>query len=149
MAGPNPLPQLGPLSRIRATVLFPLFPQLNISAAFLTPEGIRMSINGQTTQMIPAMVSQVQSQNVYLPAQVQFSVVKTTALATLWKQKIESDSNLGDCTVRVDAAALDVFSLVNCAVEQFDGIDASGTNAGFPLMVAGTYYCNSNLFNLS
>lgn len=149
MAGPNPLPQLGPLNRIRATVLFPLFPQLNISAAFITPEGIRMAINGQSTQMIPAMVSQVQSQNVYLPAQVQFGIVKTTALATLWKRKLESNSNLGPCTVRVDSAALDVFDLVNCAVENFEGIDASGTNAAFPIMIAGTYYINSDLFNLA
>lgn len=149
MAGPNPLPVLGPINRIRATLTFPNFPQLNVSAAFLTQTGIRMAINGQTTNMIPAMVSQVQSQNVYLPALVQFSLVKSCALATLWKRQMESNSDLGPCTVRMDAAAIDVYDLVNCAVQELGGIDASGQSADYPLSVAGTYYINSNLFNLA
>ena len=147
MAGPNSLVPLGTLNRLRGTVLFPSFPQLNITAPYLGREGIRLTIEGDTTQMIPQMTGMVQSQEVYLPATLLITLVKTTPLAVLFKQKMESDSNLGQVTFRSDAINIPPYDLINCAIEGFEGLDASGSNASFPIRIKGTYFTNSSLFN--
>jgi hypothetical protein len=147
MAGPNNLVQLGSISRLRGSLTFTDFPTLNITAPFLGRDGVRLAVEGDTTQMLQQMVGMVQSQEVYLPATITAQIVKTTALANLFKQKWESDSNLGDCTFRSDASQLDVFDFYNCAIENFGGLDASGTSAVINLSIKGTYYVNTNLFN--
>ena len=35
----------------------------------------------------------------------------------------------------------------NCSIESFGGLDASGTSAVYNLVIKGTYYVNSNLWN--
>ena len=147
MAGPNPLLNLGSISRLRGSLTFPAFPQLNITAPYLGREGIRLALEGDSTQMLAQMVGMVQSQEVYLPASISIALVKTVSLANLFKQKWESDSNLGDCTFRSDASQLDPFDFSNCAIEGIPGLDASGTTAMFDIRIKGTYYVNSNLFN--
>jgi hypothetical protein len=149
MAGPNPLINLGSLNRLKGSVIISAFPQLNISAPYLTKEGIRLAIEGDTTQMLPQLVSMVQSQEVYLKASLVIGLVKTTALATLYLAQIQNNSNVGDVTFYTDTSNLPPFQFSNCAVEGFEGIDASGTNASFPVRIAGTWYVNSSLFSLN
>jgi hypothetical protein len=147
MAGPNPLLQLGSISRLRGSLLIPSLPQLNITAPFLGRAGIRLAVEGDITQMLAQMVGMVQSQEVYLPASITAAIVKTTPLANLYKRQWESDANLGDVTFTSDASQLDVFDFSNCSIEGFGGIDASGGEATYTLSIKGTYYVNSNLFN--
>jgi hypothetical protein len=149
MAGPNPLVNLGTLNRLRGSLIFPQFDALNISASFLTKAGIRLSVEGDTTEMLPQMVSMVQSQQPYLKATILVGLVKTTALVAAFKNKMESDSNLGQVTFISDSAAIPSYDFQNCAIEGFEGIDASGTSADYPIRISGTYYINSSLFNLA
>jgi hypothetical protein len=148
MAGPNPLVNLGTLNRVLGTLLFNDFPSLNITAPYLTREAIRLAIEGDTTDMLPAMTSMVQSQNVYLKATISVGLVKTTPLVPLFKAKMESDSNLGSISFRSDTKNIPSYDFANCAIEGFEGLDASGTNIAYPLRISGTYYVNSNLFSL-
>jgi hypothetical protein len=149
MAGPNPLVNLGVLNRLRGSLIFPQFDALNISASFLTKAGLRLSVEGDTTAMLPQMVSMVQSQEIYLKATVLVGIVKTTPLAAAFKAKMESDSNLGQITFISDTSAIPNYDFSNCAIEGFEGLDASGTSADYPIRITGTYYINSNLFNLT
>ncbi len=148
MAGPNPLVNLGTLNRLRGTVTFTDFPQLNITAPFLGREGIAIAFEGNAVEMLQQMVGNVQSPQVYLPTTLTVSLVKTTPLAVAFKRKWESDANLGNLTFRIDASNFDPFEMVNCALEGIDGIDASGASARMGLRIGGTYYINSNMWNL-
>src|ERR1700752_1022972 len=96
MAGPNPLVNLGTLNRLRGSLIFAQFDALNISASFLTKAGIRLWIEGDRAEMCRQMVSVVQSQNVFLKATIMVGLVKPTALVAAFKNKMESDSNLGN-----------------------------------------------------
>lgn len=148
MAGPNPLLSLGTLNRLRGTVIIPLRPQLNLTAAQLGREGIRLAVEGNITDMIQQMAGQVQSPNVYLPATLTVALIKTQPLANLYKRQYESDSNLGKVTFRSDAKELDPFEFENCAIEGVEGVDASGQSALFGVRISGTYFINSNMWNL-
>lgn len=147
-AGPNPFAALGNLNRLRGTILIPLRPELNVTASQLGKDGIRLSVEGNSTDMLPQMVGAVQSQAPYLMARLTVALIKTQPLANLYKRQYETDSNLGDITFRTDASQLDPFTFSNCAIETVDGIDASGTSAMFGISISGTYYINSNLWNL-
>jgi hypothetical protein len=148
MAGPNPLVNLGVLNRLRGSVLIDSFPALNVSASFLTRAGIRLSIEGDTTDMLPQMVSMVQSQAPYLKASLLIGLVKTTALVAAYKAQMESNSNIGKVTFYSDSAQIPAYEFYNCAIEGFEGIDASGTSADYPIRIVGTYYINAGLYSL-
>jgi hypothetical protein len=146
MAGPNPLIQLGFLNRVKASVKFSTLPQFNITAPVLGRDGISMAIEGNMTEMLEQMVGMVPSQNVYLPATITAAIVKTTPLANLLKAQWESNSLLGDATIRVDATQLAPFQFTNCSIENFGGMSANGSSATYNLLIKGTYYVNSSLF---
>lgn len=148
VAGPNPLVALGNLNRLRGTILFPDNPSLNITAPYLGKEGIKLGFEGDFADMLGQMAGSVISENVYVMANLTVALIKTQSLAAAFKSKFEVSSILGPCTFRSDAANLPPFDFANCAIEAVDGVDASGTSALFGIRIKGTYYINSELWNL-
>jgi hypothetical protein len=76
------------------------------------------------------------------------NLLKTQALAGLYKQQLELSALLGDGTVRPDSAALPAFALVNCAIESVRELSFAGEEAEFAVTCKGYYLVNSNLWNL-
>lgn len=146
MAGPNPLLQLGFISRLKGTVQFNDNPTFNITAPYMGRAGVRLALEGDFTQLLQQMVGVVQSQEVYLPATITVRLVKTTPLANQFKRRWESDSNMGSITFRSDAGNMDPFDFSNCAIATMPGMSADGTEGDFELHLKGSYYVNSNLF---
>ena len=146
--GPNPLAALGNLNRLRGTILVPAAPELNITAPYLGKDGIKLSFDGNFADMLAQMAGAVISQNVYVMANLTVALIKTQPLSALYKARGEFNSSIGDITFRSDAANLPPFEFANCAIEQVDGVDASGQSALYGIRISGTYYINSNLWNL-
>jgi hypothetical protein len=148
MADPNPRPNLGTINRLRASIMIPDHPELNVSASGLTKAGIRLAFEGDAAQQLPQMVGMVISQEPYMKANIAIGLVKTSPLVALWKARMELDSRIGDVTFISDTTAIPAYVISNVTIQSVEGIDASGASADYPLMISGTYFINSNLFNL-
>lgn len=145
MANPQ-IPQ-GTLNRLRGSVTITSFPGLNITASYLGREGISLSFDGMATLSVDTMTGVVQSPEPYQRVTLSVHLLKTQALADLFKQQIESTTLLGEVTVRTDAQALSVYQLSNVAVTTVNPMKFDGTDAGFAVVMSGIYYINSSLWN--
>ena len=144
---PNPLIAQGSLSKIRASVTWGSFPQLNVTAPYLGKAGIRLQLQGESVLYLPTMTGAVTSPEPYMMIECTINLIKPQSLANLYKQQMEDNALLGDGSVRPDATALGVYALTNCAIKGVRELDFSGEHEGFAVTIGGYYFTNSSLFN--
>ena len=75
------------------------------------------------------------------------NLIKPQALANLYKQRMESNSLIGDGSVRPDATALGVYPITNSSIKAVRELDFSGEHEGFAVVIGAYYLVNSSLFN--
>jgi hypothetical protein len=143
---PNPLVAQGSLNKVRASVTWPSFPQLNVTAPYLSKEGIRLTLQGESVLYLPTMTGAVTSQEPYMMIEMTIHLIKPQSLANLYKQQMETSSLLNDGSVRPDAVALGIYQITNCAIKSVRELDFSGEHAVFAVNIGGYYLVNSNLF---
>lgn len=145
---PNPNVSQGTLNKIRASVVIPSFPSLNVTSPFLGRNGISLTFNGPITTFIDTLTGAVTSPEPYQPVRITINLLKTQPLAAAWRAQFESGlSLLGDITVRPDAATLPPYYLTNCGIETVNALAFAGEAADFPIEVSGYYLVNASLFN--
>lgn len=144
----NPNVAQGTLNRLRASVVWPGFPELNVTAPFLGKEGIRLTFEGESTVFIDTMTGAVTSPEPYLKVSLRLNLLKTQQLANLYKAQMELSSLLGDGVVRADALALGNYPIINCAIESTPDLNFAGDDAAYNVNVRGYYNINSALWNL-
>lgn len=143
----NPLVTQGSLNKLRASITWPSFPGLNVTASYLSKEGIRLTLQGESVLYLPTMTGAVTSQEPYMMIEATVNLLKSQALANLYKQQMETNALLGDGTIRPDAVPLSPYQLTNCAIRGVRELDFSGEHAVFAVMIGGYYLINSDLFN--
>jgi hypothetical protein len=136
----------GVLNRLRASVVFSDFPELNITSDFLTTEGIRLALEGNATDLLPAMVSLVSSPAPYLSASVTMSIVRSSALANLYKLQFEDTTLMGIATIWPDTDVIPVFTINNVALESIREMAFAGMEAAMVVTARGYYNVNTGFF---
>ncbi len=144
---PNPLVAQGVLNRLRASVVWTSFPGLNVTAPYLAKQGLRLALEGESTLYIPSMTGAVRSPEPYMMIGLTMALLKSQSLADYYKQKMESDSALGDGTVRPDSTPLSPYQIINCSIQSVREMDFAGEDASFAVTVKGYYNVNSTLFD--
>jgi hypothetical protein len=144
----NPLVPLGNLNRLIASVTFATNTSLNVTAPYLGREGISLRFSDPATTPIKVMVGVVPSPEPYQTVAVMMHLVKTLALANSFKTAIETNTLLGDVTIRPDeVGGIGPYSISNSWIENVEALRFDGTDAGWSVTIGGIYYINSNLFN--
>lgn len=144
---PNPLIAQGSLNKLRASITWPSFPGLSVTASYLSKEGIRLTLQGESTLYLPTMTGAVTSQEPYMMIEATINLLKSQALANLYKLQMEDNALLGDGTIRPDATPLSPYQITNCAIKGVRELDFSGEHAVFAVTIGGYYLINSSLFN--
>ena len=89
MAG-NPLIQQGTLNRLRGSVVYANDATLNVTAPYLAREAISIAFEGDAGMLIPTLTGGVTSPEPYQLATITIHLVKSQALANVYKSQIES-----------------------------------------------------------
>lgn len=139
----------GTLNRIRASVVIPLFPSLNVSASYLGADGISFTPTGKNVTYIRTLTGAVRSPEPYMMLEGSIHLLRTQALANAYKTAMETDSFLGDITVRPDSSQMLPYQYTNCAITGVETLRFNGTDAGFVIGIEGIYASNSALFLLA
>lgn len=143
----NPLVSQGSLNRLRASVVLPSFPELNVTAPFLGEEGIRLALEGEATTFINTMTGAVTSPEPYQLVSVTINLLKTQSLADSYKRKQETDARLGDIVVRPDTGILSPYQFINASIENVGELNFNGKVAGYAVNIKAYYPINSAAFN--
>jgi len=136
----------GVLNRLRASVVWSDFPELNVTSGFLTTEGIRLALEGNATDLLPAMVSLVSSPAPYLAASITMSIVRSSALANLYKLQFEDTTLMGVATIWPDTDVIPVFVINNVALETVREMAFAGMEAAMVVTARGYYNVNTGFF---
>jgi hypothetical protein len=136
----------GVLNRLRASVTYKDFPQLNVTSSFLTTEGIRLALEGNATDLLPAMVSLVSSPAPYLSASITMSLVRSSTLAQIYKTQIEDTTLVGLITIWPDTDVLPPFIINNVALESVREMAMAGMEAAMVVTARGYYNVNTGFF---
>lgn len=142
----NPLVNQGVLNRLKGSVIWNDFPQLNVTAAYLGAEGIRLALEGDAVEYINTMTGAVTSPQPYRLCMLTMSLLKTQQLADLYKRKEEQSALLGVGTVRGDSSPLSPYQLVNCAILGVSELNFAGQDPGYQVRCRGYYLINSDLW---
>lgn len=148
MASGNPLISQGTLNRLRASVVWGGFPSLNVTPSYLGKQGIRLSLDGESTTMHPSLTGTVPSPEPYMAATLVMTLLKSQGLSDLYKKQMELNALIGDGVVRPDAATLGTYQIYNCAIESVRELDFSGASPDFAVTVKGFYVINNALWGL-
>jgi hypothetical protein len=136
----------GVLNRLRASVTYNDHPELNVTSNFLTTEGIRLALEGNATDLLPAMVSLVSSPAPYLSASITMSLVRSSTIAQLYKLQIEDVTLMGLVTIWPDTDVLTPFILNNVALESVREMAMAGMEAAMVVTARGYYNVNTGFF---
>lgn len=144
---PNPMMNPGVLNKVRGSVKYTDYPQLNISASNLTRDGIGITFLGDIVESLPVMAGVVQSTQPYVLASVRIPLVRSQALAQIYKTQWELNSLLGSIRIYTDSSVFGEFDLVNIALNKPADINFGGTDPGVIITLTGTYYVNSSMWD--
>lgn len=144
----NPLISQGVLNRLVASVQWPNFPALNVTAPYLGPEGIRLALEGESTLFLQTMTGAVVSPEPYMMMTLTIHLLKSQPLASFYKAQMESSTLIGDGVIRPDVATttLPAYDITNAAIEAVEALDFSGRSANFMIRCRGYYILNSALW---
>ena len=144
----NPLIDQGSLNRLRAAIIFPTYPGMNINAAQLTKDGIRLALEGQSTTYLPTLVGAVRSQEPYMMVTLTASLVKSIPISNAFKIQMETNSWMGTCTVRPDNQNLGIYGLLNVSITAIREMNFAGEDAAWVVSFRGYYTINSNIWSV-
>ena len=147
MAG-NPLINQGTLNRLRGSVVYASNHSLNVTAPYLEKEAISIAFEGDAGMLIPTLTGGVTSPEPYQMANVTINLVKSQALADIYKTQIETNVNVGDISVIPDSPALSDYQLTNCVLKGVRDVTFDGNVPGFVVTLTGIYSVNSALWGL-
>lgn len=142
----NPRVGQGSLNRLLTSLTFEDFPQLNATASYLGKGMLMLSLEGATTAQLPTATGIANSPEPYQMGRVTIHLLKTQALANIYKSQIEANSIIGDVTCRSDSAIFNPYDLTNCSISGTDSLAFDGTTPEYTVTVTGIYYINNELF---
>jgi hypothetical protein len=149
---PDPRTPQGNLNRIKASVVWSSFPNLNITPDYLGSEGISLAFEDVATARIPTMTGIVNSPEAFQTISLTAHLLKTQQLAQLYEEQRQSYTLLGECTVRPDvsnqnAGSIGPYTLLNMSITNIAELHFNGTDAGYRVALGGYMIINSALWN--
>ena len=142
----SPFVQQGTLNRLRGSVVYASNQTLNVTAPYLAKEGISIAFEGDAGMLIPTLTGGVTSPEPYQIATVTINLIKSQALANVYKEQFESNVNVGDVSVIADTATLSDYELQNCVLKGIRDVVFDGNQAGFVVTLSGIYQVNNQLW---
>lgn len=142
----NPLAPQGSLNRLRASVTLLLYPNLNVTPSFLNKRAISLAFEGEATKALGTLTGVVPSPEPYQLVAITINLLKTQSLSVAYEQQRLVSSLLGNITVRPDTSAFPPFSFFNCWISNVRELDFSGEDAGYTVLLGGTYPINNLLW---
>src|SRR5208282_5158954 len=130
------------LNRLRISVVWSFYPELNVRASCLGVEGIRI-----TFRNAPPLLSLPDadiSSETYLLVEMEIYLLRTQKLAAMYKSHMERSNLLGLCSVRTDSVDLGIYQFIDCSIRSIGPLIINGDDVTFVVTISGRYLINTN-----
>lgn len=143
-----PLVPQGTLNRVRVSIVVPSFPNLNITAPYMSKQFATISFQGSFAELIPTATGGVASPEPYMMASITCGLIRPQGLASAWLSQGGTQSSIGQVTIYSDTSAWAPITLQNTVIANIEPGAYDGVDPVVRLMLNGIYQINSDLWNL-
>lgn len=145
---PNPLISQGVFNRVRGAIRFTEHPELNVTASYLTQEGIDIAFQGDAGVLLPTMTGGASSPQPYQMINFRVHLVRSQVLAQLFKNQIEQDTFLGQAMVFTDTSTLGDFAIRQATLRSMEDFSPNGQDPGVVVSLFGIYDVNAHMWDV-
>lgn len=145
----NPLIAQGTLNRLRGSVVYASYPQLNVIAPYLAKEAISIAFDGDTSLLLGTLTGAVTSPEPYTFGTVTMHLLRSQFLAEAYKAQIETNTTMGTVSIFSDSTTLLPFTLQNCILMSLQELTFDGTQPSFIVRLRGVYNVNATMWTLT
>ena len=145
----NPMPNLGNLNRVRASVTFPGFTSLNITSSQMGKRFVSVVFDEDFVTQIQQGVGIINSPEPYVMSTITCDIMRTLPLAQAFISQIQDTAVLGTVKVYSDTSAFIPPTIYNASVIKADPNAFDGTQGVLALTIRGIFYPNSNLWSFA
>jgi hypothetical protein len=146
VGGFNPSVAQGTLNRLLTQITLANFPQLNVSAPYMSKAFVTAQIGDGFTNQIPTATGVVNSPEPYVMATLVINLLRTQALAAAWLAQVQQYSVLGTVSGYSDSTVFGPLQLINASVVSIDPGGWDGTDPVVRITVTGVFYVNETLW---
>jgi hypothetical protein len=140
----------GSLNRILTSVQVPSYPQLNLTAPYMSKAMITPSFDGPFTDQIGTATGIVNSPLPYVMGTLVISILRSQAVSGLWILQAQTASVIGTITAYPDSTAYPSITLGStaspCSITDYDPGTYDGTDPTVKVTVKGVFYTNATLW---
>lgn len=119
---------------------------LSINASNLGKEGIKISFNGDASDAVDLATSITMVQRPYQTAVATISISKANSLAEMWRNQLQSNSDIGDVYIRADVSLRSDYVLYRCHIKSIEAGGISNGDVTDSIVIHGEYRINEALF---
>lgn len=149
MADPR-IPQ-GNLNRLKASLIWNNFSQLNVTPPFMAREQLLIGWDGDATGRIPTATGLVNSPEPYQVVHVVANLIKSQSLAQAYETQRQTNTLMDGGTIRPDiasaSAGLGPYELLNMSIVNIAELRFDGSQAVYAVSFAGYMLINSFLWD--
>lgn len=149
MATTNPMVAQGSLNKVRAHIVVPAYPTLNISPSYMGDDGFTLDIDEDMVRQIKTMTGLVNSPEPYVEATCTINLLRTQALSLQWMQQAENTAQIGRIVAHSDSAAFTGRTVHNCSILKVQPGRMNGSTATVDAIIRGVYYVNNSMWSLA
>ncbi len=144
----QPIVQQGTLNRVRASVVIPSFPQLNVLASYMSNSFVSAKPQGDFAELIETATGGVPSPEPFVKMLITVGLLRTQNRGEIWQEQAEVGSYIGDVVVHSDTSAFLQRTYYDCIIQKIDPEAYDGRNPENRLTIIGIYRINNSLWNL-
>ncbi len=145
----NPMVPQGSLNKVRAHIVVPNYPTLNISPSYLGDDGFSLDLDEDAVRQLKTATGLVNSPEVFVEATCTINLLRTQNLSLQWMQQMENTAQIGRIVAHSDSAAFTGRTVHNCSILKVQPGRMNGTTATVDVTIRGVYYVNNSMWSLA
>jgi hypothetical protein len=143
----NPLAIQGLLNRVLTHVVVADYPQLSVTAPFMSKALTSLTFEGDFTTQIPTATGIVNSPEPFVMGSLVVSILRSQLLAAIWIAQLQVNSVLGSITTYSDSTIFPALTLINCSLQGVDPGPYDGQDPTTKLTIEGVLPINAILWS--
>ena len=147
MSGFAPLTTQGQLNRVLTHIVVPGFPQLSVTAPYMSKSLALLSFDGPFVDQIGTATGIVNSPVPFVMGQIVVNLLRSQSLSSLWIAQVQVASIIGTVVAYPDSTVFPAIPLSNCSIIDVDPGAYDGADPTTKITMKGVFYTNADLWS--
>lgn len=137
----------GLLNRVLTSVVVTNYPQLTVTAPFMSKNLSEIIFDGAAVDQIGTATGIVNSPMPYIMADINCNILRSQSTVAAYVAQWQQQAYIGSVTIYTDSTQLPQFTLVNCSILNITPGAFDGQDPTTKVQFKGVYYINNIMWS--